>query len=126
MARHKGSFKAHDSRIENGQFLTEDTLQCRIDNDNIADYMSERHPFPIVVVSLGNDIIVRQRHGEQIVDIALDVTMSLRPELRGQQVHWYAYKRVMGKLRKLYLGHFEDINTEKIVALAKKFNGFQF
>lgn len=59
----------------------------------------------------------------KIGEIELDLTMSFRKEKRGKLDHWYAYKRQNGKLRKLYAGHNEDINTAKIVELAKRFAG---
>lgn len=111
------------ARIEEGYLWYEDKQQVSVNSSNLGDLIE--YDFVIEVFSLEVGIIMREHHGwKQAVDIQLDIRMTLRAELRGNLVQWYAYRDSAGGLRKLYVGHSEDINGEKLVALAKRFNGF--
>lgn len=112
-----------ENRIEKGAWWVEDAYQCQIDSVDMSEWL--KHETVIVVVSLEVDIVMRTSYGGGIkADVPLDVKMTLRCEKRGQMRQWYAYKRVSGSLRKKYFGHDEDISTERIVAIAKKLNGY--
>jgi hypothetical protein len=91
----------------------------QLESDTFAESIEREKS--IVVKSLEREIWMRTDYGGRTIDTALDIHMSLRSEKRGQLIHWYAYRRINGKLRKYYAGHSEDINTERIVALARKF-----
>ena len=49
-------------------------------------------------------------------------TFTARKELRSGGWYWYAYRRYRGRLAKLYLGKSEDLNTERLVEVARKLN----
>lgn len=111
------------ARIEYGYLWYEDMQEVSVNSPELGDMIE--YDFVIEVVSLEVDLIMRELHGSgQKVDIPLDMRMTLRSELRGNIIHWYAYKDSVGGLRKLYAGHSEDINGEMLVALAKRFNGY--
>jgi len=112
-----------ENRIEKGSWWVEDVQQTAIDGVDMSEWL--KHETVIVVISLEVDIVMPTSYGNNIkADVPLDVTMTLRCEKRGQMRQWYAYKRIMGNLRKKYFGHDEDICTERIVAIAKKLNGY--
>lgn len=114
-----------ENRIEKGAWWVEDVYQCQIDSVDMSEWL--KHETVIVVISLEVDIEITIAHGNKIYTREpLDVRMTLRCEKRGQMRQWYAYKRIHGVLRKKYLGHDEDIKTERIVDIAKKYSGLIF
>jgi len=111
------------ARIEGGYLWYEDKAQVSVNSPTLGDLIE--YDFVIEVFSLEVELYVRQYLVNNYpIDISLDMRMTLRSELRGNLVHWYAYRDSIGGLRKLYAGHSEDINGEKLVELAKRFNGF--
>lgn len=103
----------YDDFCDNSVYL--DQLESETFGDSIEREKS------IVVQSLERDIWIDVNYGARKVSTWLNVSMTLRAEKRGQLIHWYAYRRIGGKLRKYYAGHSEEINTGKIVELARKF-----
>lgn len=47
------------------------------------------------------------------------VTFRREPQRKG--LFWYAYKKVDGRLRKLYVGRSEDLTYERLVETVEKF-----
>lgn len=111
------------ARIEGGYLWYEDCQEVSVNSPLLGDMIE--YDFVVEVFSLAIDLVVRENHGGgHTADIPLDMRMTLRAELRGNLVQWYAFKDSAGGLRKLYAGHSEDINGDKLVALAKRFNGY--
>ncbi|MBZ0284046.1 MAG: hypothetical protein K8L97_25120 [Anaerolineae bacterium] len=46
--------------------------------------------------------------------------MTLRREIRSGRGHWYAYRRVFGKLHKRYVGTDDLISQMKLLEVAQK------
>lgn len=47
--------------------------------------------------------------------------MSFRRERQRNGEFWYAYKRIDGRLRKVYVGRSEDLTAERLVEIVEKF-----
>lgn len=54
-----------------------------------------------------------------------NLSFSARKEKRRTDFYWYAYRRVGGKLRKLYLGRNEDLDAELFKYISKKLDSPQ-
>jgi LuxR family maltose regulon positive regulatory protein len=47
--------------------------------------------------------------------------VTLRREPQRHAEFWYAYKKIDGRLRKLYVGRSEDLTYERLVEIVEKF-----
>jgi hypothetical protein len=50
---------------------------------------------------------------------SLFVTFRREPQRNSE--FWYAYKKIDGRLRKLYVGRSEDLTYERLVEIVEKF-----
>ena len=121
MAKKARSTKVgYETSIINGVLYFEDARQCSIKDEIFTDIIGDGYTKSIRLVSLENDWIQHVWVGDLGVrkeDINFE--MTLRREIRSGRGHWYAYRRVLGKLHKRYVGTDENVTQERLVAIAR-------
>jgi hypothetical protein len=74
------------------------------------------------VHSLDHAYGIREYVSLETNDVITDyfnVEMTVRREKRGNTIHWYAYRRVFGKLYKKYVGRSDAITCQRLLEVAK-------
>lgn len=104
--------------IVGGVLYYEDCPQLGIDDADLWQELD--HCKAVRVISLASDFRLRVYHLDATLIETLNVEMTLRSERRGGSIFWYAYRRVFGTLYKRYVGRSTDINTDRIVEVARK------
>lgn len=107
--------------IVNGDLFFEDARQCHIDDETMKDIIGDGYTNAIRVMSLNYDWeqTVWLTYETKIVE-QINVEMTLRREIRWNRGHWYAYRRVAGKLHKRYVGTDDAINQSRLLEVARK------
>ncbi len=109
---------AWNARIVAGWLWYEDVRQLSLDNPDIADELE--HNMAIRVESIDYAWQQRVLIAGTILTEDINVQMTLRAEKRGQKLHWYAYRRVFGKLYKRYVGDSAQITNKRILEVAQR------
>jgi len=109
-----------DYSIHGGVLYFEDASQTRVDSPNFVDMLEDPAITSIRLVSLSS-CWYQTLHIDWDVQIKdnLNVEMTLRKEIRSGRAHWYAYRRVLGKLHKRYVGASENVTEEKLLKVAQ-------
>ncbi len=110
-----------DTSIVNGQLFFEDCLQCQVDAANFKDIIGDGYTNSIRVISL-------DREWQQKITLPgfltllehIDTQFTMRREIRSGRGHWYAYRKVFGKLHKRYVGTDEVIDQKMLLDVARK------
>ena len=112
---------AFNAVVISGHIFFEDVRQCGLGDAIAAEILDDSHLKAIRVVSISNDW--QQRvwlDNGQLITEQINFEMTLRKEKFGQRWHWYAYRRVFGKLHKRYVGYSEQITEQKLLDIARK------
>ncbi len=121
MAKTRKTKTATGASIVNGAIYFEDALQCRLSDELASDILDDKHLTAIRLISLSSDW---QQNVWLDFNVKITETikfeMTLRKEKRGQQMVWYAYRRVLGTLHKRYVGYSQQITEQKLLDLAQK------
>lgn len=121
MKKTRNTPTARDTSIVNGVLYFEDARQCDLDAPLTAAIIGDGYCKAIRVVSLSTawykDVYLG---GDGFRQEFVNVQMTLRREIRSGRGHWYAYRRVMGKLYKRYVGDDEAIDQRRLLDVAQK------
>ena len=122
MARKKNLSRATKTAqitsIVNGDLYFEDVRQCSMaDRESFEDCIS--HERAIRVISLDSTWYQSEWLGNEIVKADIDVEITLRVELRSSVRHWYAYRRVAGKLYKRYVGQEDRLTARRLIEVCR-------
>lgn len=112
---------AWETAIVNGHLYFEDVIQCHMSDDVFTETIEHNSLNAIRLVSLSTDWELRvwlDAHTNIVEKVNFE--MTLRKEQRGQNYHWYAYRRVMGRLHKRYVGTSEQITESRLLEIARK------
>jgi hypothetical protein len=110
-----------EAAIYRGHLFFEDAHQCAVDDDNFKDIIGDGYTNAIRLVSLDNEWIVNVELQPGIkIKENLNMEMTLRREIRSGRGHWYAYRRVAGKLHKRYVGTDENVTQHRLLEIAQK------
>lgn len=110
--------------IVHGDLYFEDVRQCCLESDVAAELLEDASLKAIRLISLSSAWIVREwvdMHSRVTSEVNFE--MTLRKEKRGQANHWYAYRRVFGKLYKRYVGQSEQVTESRLLEIAKLMPG---
>lgn len=110
-----------ETMIVGGCLYFEDVRQCAVDEDRFCEIIGDGYTKAIRVVSLDTtwlltvwlDVNVKRTE-------TINLEMTIRRELRAGRGHWYAYRRVAGKLHKRYVGTDELVNQARLLDVARK------
>jgi hypothetical protein len=110
-----------ESSIVDGKLFFEDCQQCEVDSPTFSEMLEWHGQASIRVVSLSSDWFQRVFIGSDVViRESINLEMTIRPENRSGKRHWYAYRRVFGKLYKRYVGVSESITQTRLVEVARR------
>ena len=110
-----------ETSIVNGILYFEDCIQCPVDDERFEPIISDGYTNAIRVVSLDTgwyETVYTGGSGKR--QDFINVEMTLRRELRADRGHWYAYRRVMGKLHKRYVGQDDRVTQARLLEIARK------
>jgi len=110
-----------DTSIIAGALYFEDARQCAVDDPNFAEIIGDGYTTAIRLVSLSKGWYEREWMSEVgFVNYDINVQMTLRREVRSGRGYWYAYRRVLGKLHKRFVGQDEDLSEKQLLKIAQK------
>lgn len=115
----------YDTRIEGGALYFGNRKQCDVDDYRFAEIISDEYTKAIRLVSLASDYSVNVNYFQTGATVKenIKIEMTLRREKRSGVYHWYAYRRVFGKLHKRYVGTAENISQHKLLQIARNMPG---
>lgn len=110
-----------DTSIVDGILYFEDCSQCKVTDDVFPEIIGDGYTKTIRLVSLRADWIERVWiEGVGMQHESIDFEMTLRREIRSGKGHWYAFRRVFGKLHKRYVGSDENVTEARLIVIAQK------
>lgn len=110
-----------DASIVDGILYFEDARQCAVDDEQFKDIIGDGYTNSIRLVSLASNWVQNVWLDYNVkIQETIKFEMTLRREIRSGRGHWYAYRRVATKLHKRYVGTDENINQERLLAIAQK------
>jgi len=111
----------NDTSIHGGKLYFEDAVQCDVDSPQFAEIIGDGYTKSIRVVSLAFRWLETDYIGwDAKITTDVNVQMTLRREVKSGRGYWYAYRRVMGKLHKKYVGQDDQIDEKKLLEIARK------
>lgn len=115
---------ARTASIVGGNLYFEDVLQCAVDAEQFCDMVSDGYTPSIRVVSLDTAWYTTEWVTfDTFLNDDVNVQMTLRREIRSGRGHWYAYRKVFGKLYKRYVGDDEKITQKRLLEIARALPG---
>lgn len=105
--------------IVGGWLYLEDTRICDVDSDEFWEQLSSLKSVRLISLARNYYQAVYIPETRDFLDEDINCEMTLRKERRGLNDHWYAYRRVVGVLRKKYVGYSESINGAKLLEIAQ-------
>lgn len=121
MAKTRKCKTLNDARIVGGHIFFEDVRQCSLLDELASEMLDDKYLTSIRLVSLSSDWQQRVWLDYNLNRVEqINMEMTLRKEQRGQKAHWYAYRRVLGKLHKRYVGYSEQITESRLLEIAQK------
>lgn len=111
----------YETCIMGGTLFFEDAAQCPVDSPQFAEIIGDGYTNAIRLFSLSKGWYEREWMSEVgFVNYDINVQMTLRREVRSGKGYWYAYRRVLGKLYKRYVGQDEEITEKRLLTIAQK------
>jgi len=118
MGQTRHASTAWDCRIEDGVLWYEDCPQMHVDSEDFWLEIDSQYVVRVISVDYSPQLRVWYPDAELIESV--DMEFTLRQERRKNGMFWYAYRRVHGKLHKVYVGKSDQITTRKLVELGRK------
>lgn len=110
-----------DTSIVGGILYFEDCSQCAVTDDVFPEIIGDNYTKSIRLVSLAANWTERNWiDGIGFQTELIDFELTLRREIRSGKGHWYAYRRVLGKLHKRYVGSDENVTEARLIDIAHK------
>lgn len=114
----------YETSIMGGVLYFEDAAQCPVDSPQFAEIIGDGYTNSIRLESLSTRWIETAWVTlDSNVRSEINMAMTLRREVRSGAGYWYAYRRVLGKLHKRYVGQDEQITEELLLKIAQKMPG---
>lgn len=111
----------YETSIVEGWLYFEDVRQAKIDSDEFAEILDDKHTTSVRLVSLTSDWQTNEWiSGVGSVKFSLKIEMTLRKEVVKGQFYWYAYRRTGGRLQKRYVGASDRVTTKRLLEVAQK------
>lgn len=110
----------YETSIVDGVLYFEDCRQADMDTDHFIDIIGDGYTKSIRLVSLSSNWVERVwLDGVGMSRELIDTELTLRREIRSGRGHWYAYRRVLGKLNKRYVGTDEKVTQERLLEICR-------
>lgn len=111
----------YETMILNGVLYFEDAAQCPVDSPQFAEIIGDGYTKSIRLESLSTRWLETAWVTlDSKVQSEINFQMTLRREIRSGAGYWYAYRRVLGKLHKRYVGTDDQITEELLLKIAQK------
>lgn len=111
----------YETSIVGGALYFEDCKQCDVDSPQFAEIVGDGYTNSVRLISLSKGWYEREWMSEVgFVNYDINVQMTLRREIRSGRGYWYAYRRVLGKLHKRYVGQDEELTEKLLLTIAQK------
>lgn len=121
MAKRRQTKTGLETMIFNGSLYFEDAIQCPVDDPRFAEIIGDGYTNAIRLESLSARWIETSYVTvDAKITSDINMQMTLRREVRSGRGYWYAYRRVLGKLHKRYVGQDEEITEELLLKIAQK------
>lgn len=111
----------YETSIYNGALYFEDAMQAKLDTVEFTEIIEHKTVKTIRLMSFASDWVETVWvGGEQGTQRELiDTEITLRKEVRSGTAHWYAYRRVLGKLHKRYIGISEKVTQSRLLEVCR-------
>jgi hypothetical protein len=110
-----------DTSIVNGALYFEDAKQCDVDSETLESIIGDGYCNSIRVISLDRNWYTNDYIGfDAVIKSDVNMQFTMRREVRNGRGYWYAYRRVLGKLHKRFMGQDADINQKRLLDVARK------
>lgn len=120
-ANSKKQWFDYETSIYDGVLYFEDVAQAKLGSDEFTEIIEHKSVKVIRLISFASDWIehvwVGGEAGTQKEQI--DTELTLRKKVRSGTAHWYAYRRVLGKLHKRYVGISEKVTQDCLIKVCR-------
>lgn len=109
-----------ETSIMNGSLYFEDVKQCDLGDESFEELIEHKSVKTIRLVSLSSTWMETSWIDyDSKIRAEINMQMTLRKEVRSGRNYWYAYRRVLGKLHKKFVGQSQDLTAEKLLKIAR-------
>ncbi len=113
-----------DASIKFGTLYLGDDDAGKVGDEMFISNIDDGYTRAIRVISLSRTFIEHwYLEGVGFQQDEINMQFTIRSENRSGKLHWYAYRRVHGKLHKRYVGKTEDITEYRLAEVAKNLPG---
>jgi hypothetical protein len=110
----------YETSIFDGVLYFEDCSQAKIDTEDFTEIIDHKTVNSIRLFSLDHlwcESVWIDSKGFQ--KELIDTELTLRSEVRSRRKHWYAYRRVLTKLHKRYIGDSSKVTQERLLEVCR-------
>jgi hypothetical protein len=113
-------FSDYETSIYEGCLYFEDCKQAGVDEETFTEIIDHSSVQVIRVFSLSSTWLENVWvDGIGFQKEMIDIEMTIRKETRSGKSYWYAYRRVLGKLHKRFLGSSENVTQTSLLKVAR-------
>lgn len=124
MKKPRATKTGNETSIVGGALYFEDARQCLVDSEIFPQIIGDGTVKAIRVESLNVEwLLTEWVTFDAKIESTVNVSMTLRREIRSGRGHWYAYRRVGGVLFKRYVGNDDAITQTRILTVARALPG---
>lgn len=110
----------YETSIFNGVLYFEDCAQASVDSDAFVEIIDHKSVTSIRLISFDKNWAENVwLDGVGFQKEMIDTELTLRKEYRSGKGHWYAYRRVLGKLHKKYVGSSENVTQTSLLKICQ-------
>lgn len=110
----------YETSIFEGVLYFEDCSQAKVDSDEFVEIIDHKSVTSIRLISLASEWVEKVwLDGVGYQKEIIDTELTLRKEYRSCKGHWYAYRRVLGKLSKRYVGTSENVTQSSLLKVCQ-------
>jgi hypothetical protein len=110
----------YDTSIFEGTLYFEDCSQAKMDTEEFTEIIDHKSVSVIRLFSLNSQWCESVwLDGVGFQKEMIDTELTLRKEIRSGRPHWYAYRRVLGKLHKRYIGDSSKVTQERLLEVCR-------
>jgi hypothetical protein len=120
MKKQRKTPTGYETSIVDGFLYYEDCKQCHMKDEVFTEMIGDGYTKAIRVVSLDQGWFEKvYLTSDTFIKSDINAQMTLRAEIRSGRRHWYAYRRVFGRLYKKYVGTDEKVTQMRLLEIAR-------
>lgn len=110
----------YETSIFDGVLYFEDCAQAKMDTPEFVEIIDHKSVDVIRLFSFEKNRVESEWFdGVGYKNTLIDIELTMRKEYRSGRGHWYAYRRVLGKLHKKYIGDSENVTQSRLLAICQ-------